>query len=168
MKNPLRIGALLFITAVVFIGLACQPPRNEPDEHMDSDEHYDEGIPLIYQMSFMQRYAAKLYLSGMEENWGLADIYAHEMEEITEVMIDGMYMDDGVNISELMESMFPPQLEQVEAAIDAKDKARFEEAYQTMIQTCNKCHESAEYGLVKITVPDSNPFAQDFSAPAEE
>ncbi len=139
MRNSLKILALLFITVTVFIAIACQP-RQEPAEHMDTDEHYDKGIPLIYQMSFMQRYATKLYFAGMEENWELANIYAHEMEEIAEVIVEGKYMDDGINVSELMDSMFPPQLEQVENAIDARDKSQFKDSYQAMVQTCSLNH----------------------------
>ncbi|MAO63500.1 MAG: hypothetical protein CL666_00725 [Balneola sp.] len=166
MKNSIKIFTSLIVTALIFIGIACQPQHEQQmTEHMDADEHYSEdSIPLIYHMSFIQRYATKLYFSGMEENWGLADIYAHELEEISEVIVDGNHMDDGVDVSTLMESMLPPQIESIEEAIDAQDRAMFEERYQTMIQTCNQCHQASDYGLVKVTVPETNPFAQDFSA----
>lgn len=166
MKNSFKLLASLFITALIFIGIACQPQHDQQmAEHMDTEEHYSEdSIPLIYHMSFIQRYATKLYFSGMEENWGLADIYAHELEEISEVIVDGMHMDDGVNVSSLMETMLPPQIEAIEEAIDEQDRAVFEERYQNMVQTCNQCHQASDYGLVKVTVPETNPFAQDFSA----
>jgi len=167
MKNSFKAGSVLLATTLIFIGIACQP-NHQSGEHMDSDEHYMDAVPLIYHMSFMQRYSVKLYFSGMEENWGLADIYAHEIEELTETIIDGNHMDDGVDVSGLLESMLPPQIVQMEAAIDAKDRNMFEENYQTMVQTCNQCHQAANYGLVRITVPETNPYNQDFSVPKDQ
>ncbi len=172
MKNQFRVLAALLITVLVFVGFACQPQSSEEPSvsetaHSDSDENYAETVPLIYHMSFIQRYSTKLYLAGMEENWGLADIYAHELEELSEVISEGNMMDDGIDISNLMSTMFPPQLEQVGEAIDNQDLSQFRQNYENMIQTCNQCHQAADYGLVKITIPEGNPFNQDFSAPAE-
>ncbi len=55
-------------------------------------------------------------------------------------------MDDGVDISGLLQTMLSPQLEQIGSAIDAGDKEIFEDNYQTMIQTCNQCHQAANHG----------------------
>ncbi len=161
MKNSHLAFFILLFTSLIFISMACQPQSNE---HKDTNESYfTDSIPLIYHMSFMQRYSTKLYFSGIEQNWALADIYAHEIEELTETIIKGKHVDDGVEVSELLENMLPPQIEHIEEAIDAKDVALFEQNYEAMIQTCNKCHQAANYGPVKITVPETNPFAQDFS-----
>lgn len=167
MKNSFKVGFVLLVTSLIFIGIACQP-NQQSGEHMDANEHYMGAVPLIYHMSFMQRYSVKLYFAGMEENWGLADIYAHEIEELTETIIEGNHMDDDVDVSGLLETMLPPQIEQIEDAIDAKDRNMFESNYQTMVQTCNQCHQAANYGLVQITVPETNPFNQDFSAPEDQ
>lgn len=169
MNNCLKVLALLLATTFLFIGISCQQTeRSEMDMHMDADEHYMNTVPLIYHMSFMQRYATKLYFSGMEENWELADIYAHEIEELSETIIEGNHMDDEVDVSGLLETMLPPQIELIENAIDAQDRQMFESNYQTMVQTCNQCHQAANYGAVKVSVPTVNPFAQDFSAPEQE
>ncbi|MDZ7808377.1 MAG: hypothetical protein U5K71_14895 [Gracilimonas sp.] len=172
MNNRAKILVATFITMLIFIGIACQPQQSqdsvsETETHMDSDEDYANTVPLIYHMSFIQRYSTKLYFAGLEENWGLADIYAHELEELSEVISEGNMMDDGIDISNLMETMLPPELEKLEEAIDNKNLTMFKQNYENMIQTCNQCHQAADYGLVKITIPKQNPFNQDFSAPSE-
>lgn len=121
-----------------------------------------KSLPLIYQMSFMSRYTHKLYLAGAAQNWELADIYSHEIEEIAVEIIEGNHVDDGVNISELMEAMLLPQIEQMEGAIDRGEPAHFEESYNTLIQTCNQCHDASNYGAVQVSIPQSNPFNQEF------
>lgn len=168
MNNILKVFTLLLTTIFLFIGIACQQQQPSEMGHMDSDEQYMDAVPLIYHMSFMQRYATKLYFSGMQENWELADIYAHEIEELSETIIDGNHMDDGVDVSGLLESMLPPQIELIEEAIDAQDQRMFESNYQTMIQTCNQCHQASDYGAVKVSVPTTNPFAQDFSVTSQD
>lgn len=162
MQNFHKIFGILLFTSMLFAGISCQNQSNSKP-HDDAKEKYAERVPLIYHMSFVQRYSTKLYLSGMEENWALADIYAHELEELAETIIEGNHVDDGVNVSNLMNTMLPPEIENIEAAIEAKDKAMFKRNYQTLVQTCNKCHEAANYGDVVITLPESNPYAQDFS-----
>lgn len=172
MISRVKILSATFITILIFISIACEPQPSqkivsEAETHMDSEENYANTVPLIYHMSFIQRYSTKLYFAGLEENWGLADIYAHELEELSEVIIEGDMIDDGINISDLMKTMLPPQIEKVEQAIDNKNLVMFKRGYENMIQTCNQCHQEADYGLVKITIPEQNHFNQDFSAPSQ-
>ena len=94
----------------------------------------------------------------------LADIYNHEIEEISEGIVASGEMHDGINVSQLIESMLLPQVERIEEAIDSGDREMFLDRYNVMIQTCNQCHAASDYGAVKVTVPQSNPFNQDFSA----
>ncbi len=163
MQNMVKIFGIFTITFLIFAGISCQQ-QSDSSTYKDADEQYADAAPLIYHMSFIQRYTTKLYFSGMEQNWALADIYAHEIEDISETIIEGNHIDDGVNVSQLMETMLPAEIEKMEAAIDAKDQAQFERNFQNLVQTCNKCHDAANYGAVKVKVPESNPFAQDFSA----
>lgn len=164
-KNSVLLLLALLITGVLFIGISGTN-NNSSEESAASDGYYniETGLPLIYHMSFISRYAAKLYFAGEAENWELADIYNHEIEEISENIIALGEVHDGANISQLMESMLLPQVEILEEAIDSGDREMFLDRYSVMIQTCNQCHEAADYGAVNVTVPEINPFSQDFSA----
>jgi hypothetical protein len=164
MKNKTVFFSTLLITLLIFIGLACNSDRDSvSQESIENTQAVVEEIPLIYHMSFISRYAQKLYFAGEAENWELADIYSHEIEEISADIVSRGEMHDGINISELMESMLLPQIEQLEEAIDSGDREMFMDRYSVMIQSCNSCHDASDYGAVKVTVPDVNPYAQDFS-----
>jgi hypothetical protein len=163
-NNTALFSSILLLTLFTFLGISCSS-----DSDSDSNgtvENYQsaiEEIPLIYHMSFISRYAQKLYFAGEAENWELADIYSHEIEEISADIVSRGEMHDGINISELMETMLLPQIEQLEEAIDSGDREMFMDRYSVMIQSCNSCHDASDYGAVKVTVPDVNPYAQDFS-----
>ncbi|MEX0608116.1 MAG: hypothetical protein WD016_04320 [Balneolaceae bacterium] len=163
MKNLHKLSGILLITTIILTGFACQDGE-ESSAQSNSEENYEAQLPLIYQMAFIDRYATKLYLAGVEENWALADIYAHELEEVSDMIIGGNYVDEGINRSELLETILLPQIEQMEVAIDSKDAELFQKNYQTMINSCNQCHSISQYGLIKITIPENNPYNQDFSA----
>ncbi|WP_340105541.1 hypothetical protein [Rhodohalobacter sp. 8-1] len=164
MQNKTVFFSTLLITLLIFIGLACTSDRNSgSQENIESTQIEVEEIPLIYHMSFISRYTQKLYFAGEADNWELADIYRHEIEEISADIVSRGETHDGINISELMESMLLPQIEQLEEAIDSGDREMFMDRYSVMIQSCNNCHDASDYGAVKVKVPDVNPYAQDFS-----
>ncbi len=84
MKNTTLLCSTLLITLLIFIEFACTADRNSGSQMNLEDNHTEiEEIPLIYHMSFISRYAQKLYFAGDAENWELADIYSHEIEEIS-------------------------------------------------------------------------------------
>ncbi|PWN07302.1 hypothetical protein [Rhodohalobacter mucosus] len=167
----LKLSVILFFTSVLFLALSCTSQSGEQNKQAPAaGEQIDEGeseIALIYRMSFINLYSQKLWFAGMQENWELADIYSHEIEEITDGIIRQNIIDDGINVSELMESMIAPQIELMEQAIDNRDSGQFENRFNTLIQTCNQCHTASNYGAVRITVPQTNPFNQDFT-PADK
>lgn len=164
MINLLKCASIFIISITLLFIYSCTSEADRADEIAANQEvSQSEEIPLIYHMSFISRYSKKLYFAGEAENWELADIYSHEIEEISEDIIARNEEHNGINISELMESMLLPQVESVEEAIDNGDREMFLDRYNVMIQSCNQCHTATDYGAVKITVPETNPFNQDFS-----
>lgn len=119
-------------------------------------------------MSFISRYAKKLYFAGDAGNWKLADIYNHEIEEIAGDIVARDEEHDGINISELMDSMLLPQIEKLEEAIDSGNREMFRDRYRVMVQSCNQCHTASDYGAVHVTVPETHSFNQDFSVSGSE
>ena len=69
--------------------LSCQAPKNESE------------YPLLETMGYYQRFSDKLWMSGINENWELANFYAHELEEVTEEFIRENVDHDGQNLSEI-------------------------------------------------------------------
>ena len=164
LKKSTILFPFLITIAVLFAGIACTNSQENDMELKEGHQAEEEGLPLIYHMSFISRYAKKLYFAGEAESWVLADIYNHEIEEISEGIVASGEMHDGINVSQLIESMLLPQVERIEEAIDSGDREMFLDRYNVMIQTCNQCHAASDYGAVKVTVPQSNPFNQDFNA----
>lgn len=161
-----------FLLVIIMMGLALSflvaseiisPEKTTTEHTVKSISDTDQIIPLIYHMSFMSQYTQKLYFAGEAENWELADLYSHEVEEIGEVLAEQGYEYHGIDVGELVAQMMLPQIEKVEDAIDAQDPRLFAENYQILIDSCNSCHVASEYEIIKLTIPEVNPYAQDFS-----
>lgn len=122
-----------------------------------------ESYPVLETMGYYQRFSHKLWLAGTNENWELADFYAHELEEVTERLIEGDLIHDDYNLSNLSESLFLPKIGKVEEAIKDRNVVLFREHYELMLSGCNLCHQTTKHAFIKISVPtDTTAFNQVF------
>lgn len=129
--------------------------HHEEEEDGHEDDHYE--VALV--MTHFQRHANKLWFAGENENWELAHFYTHELEESMEELEEKKVVDDGINVSKMVGTMGIPPLEGLEEAIDAKDTDKFKEAYNLLVQGCNKCHTAANYPFIEITTPTTPAFS---------
>jgi hypothetical protein len=123
-----------------------------------------EDYPVLETMGYYQRFSQKLWLAGKNKNWELADFYTHELEEVTERLIEGDVIHDDYNLSNLSEQMLLPKIEKVEEAIRQKDEVLFLDNYKLMISSCNLCHNTTKHNFIRITIPDDSvKWNQDFA-----
>lgn len=119
--------------------------------------------PVLETMGYYQRFTHKLYLAGTNGNWPLAAFYNHELEEVSEELINANVIHDDFNLSNLSESLLLPTIDYLEQAIEAKDQVLFMENYTAMISSCNLCHKTTGHSFIQITVPnDSTIWNQQF------
>ena len=148
---------ILFISGLVgVIGMQCSTQEKKEDNEAE--------YPVLETMGYYQRFSHKLWLAGKNENWELADFYTHELEEVSEELIENDVIHDDYNLSNLSQSMLLPKIEKVEEAIRKKDQVLFLDSYELMIGSCNLCHQATKHDFIKILVPnDSSVWNQDFS-----
>jgi len=119
---------------------------------------------LASYMATLQQYTHKLALSAAARNERAAGFYLHELEEMNETIVDDVPSYEGHAIGPLTETMLVPQVEAVEAALDAADWARVDAQLEQLVQSCNQCHQATEHGFIRIAVrTEVNPFAQSFA-----
>lgn len=121
----------------------------------DDDE---EELELVIEMSHLQRFAEKLYFAGVNENWELAKFYHHEIEETAEKIIKANIDEEGLNYSLLVKSMLVPTLVEVERVVEKNNLEIFNNAYETMVKSCNNCHTSTNHGYIKIITPEKQTY----------
>jgi hypothetical protein len=110
----------------------------------------------------------KLWFAGTSGNWPLA---AYELDELQEGLDDAVkYHPTHDKVPEPLDRLVPrytsSALEQLRHAVDAKDRAAFEKAFDALTAGCNGCHVAASFGFNVVKRPTAPPFTNQEFAPA--
>ena len=109
----------------------------------------------------------KLWFAGENGNWPLA---AYELDELQEGLDDAVkYHPTHEKVPEPLERLVPrytsSAMQQLHAAVDAKDKVAFVKAFDALTAGCNQCHEAARFSFNVVKRPTSPPFTNQEFAP---
>lgn len=148
-----------FLYMMFFLLLACQ--QNEDhfavlEKQIDSlskrvDSTYSPGLGEF--MVSMQLHHSKLWFTGKNGNWELANF---ELGEIRETLEDIQhYNRDRPEVKELP-MIFSP-LDSLKSAIEGKNLPAFTRSYISLTNTCNNCHQVTKHGFNKIKMPEAPP-----------
>jgi hypothetical protein len=109
----------------------------------------------------------KLYAAGQQKNWQLAAFELNEMRQALRRIGQTISNYRGSKVDNSVASIFTPSAEAMDAAIKAKDPAKFTSAYGELTASCNACHQGLEHPFLVVKVPDSAAAAtyadQDFA-----
>jgi len=111
-------------------------------------------------MSANQMRHTKLWFAGEADNWPLA---AYEVDELNEgfadvVRLHPTHKDSPQPLRDLVPALIDAPLEQLRSAIDARDKDRFEAAFDALTAACNACHRATHFGFNVVQRPTANPY----------
>ncbi len=120
-----------------------------------------DDVALIDAMSSLQYFTHKTSLAVDAKNAPLAEFYAHELEEILEELATVSEY-HGQPIAKLAETLLHPSFEQLETAIKQQQWSQSSEALDTMIDSCNQCHQATQHGFIQIERQSHNPYFQKF------
>ena len=108
----------------------------------------------------------KLWFAGANGNWPLA---AYELDELQEGLDDAVkYHPTHDKVPEPLANLVPrytsSALQQLRAAVEAKDKVAFATAFDALTAGCNQCHVLSNFGFNVVTRPTLPPFSnQEFT-----
>jgi hypothetical protein len=116
------------------------------------------GPELGAQMLELQIRHARLWQAGQARNWMLAQFQLAELRE----SFDGVVESNGEHaalqpqrLAEVLPAMVGPGLGQLQAAVDARDGAKFDAGYDALTDGCNRCHVAAGHGFLVLQRPQT-------------
>ncbi len=146
--------------SILLLGLTgCSRPA--PSVKKAAPLASDAVVPGLGEiMSLQQMRHTKLWLSGSAGNWPLA---AYELDELHEgfddvVRFHPTHKDAPLPLSQLVPKILGKPLQDLDAAITAKDPRRFESAYDALTAGCNSCHQATNFGFNVVVRPTANPY----------
>ena len=97
----------------------------------------------------------KLYYAGQAKNWKLAAFQLNELRQALARIGRTIPPHRKIEVDTAVASIFTDSAKEVDAAIKAKDPARFAASYEGMTAACNACHVGMEHPFLVIKVPDA-------------
>ena len=161
-----------FFTFAILLALlssACRQPSPAPATLSNAAaEAYAPGLGEI--MTLQQMRHTKLWLAGEAGNWDLA---AYEIKELVEgfddvVKFHPTHEESPVAPKDAIPRMMTVPLMELGAAVDKKDTKGFEQAYDTLTNACNDCHQATNFGFNVVQRPAMNPYPNQVFAPARK
>jgi hypothetical protein len=153
-----KIYALLILALVILTGYLWNKVS------VLEQEIAAQSVPGLYEsMTQMQLITHKLAYAIDYENEALVDFYIHELEELTEDIIESGMIYHGYPVAELTESMLEPAIERLEEAVEVSDWNGIKNQFRVLVNSCNSCHAATDYPHIIITErSEINPFNQRF------
>jgi hypothetical protein len=117
-------------------------------------------------MTATQMSHSKLWFAGQAGNWPLA---SYELEELKEGFADivtyhPVHKGSPQPISEILPQITALPLSKLSTAIESGNETAFREAFDSLTDACNACHQAENFGFNVITRPGVNPYTnQQFS-----
>ncbi|MBK1835409.1 hypothetical protein [Roseibacillus ishigakijimensis] len=171
MKAPsgllLCCGFLLFPLWVILMEQGAA--QNEEEENFGPalQPVVEETPPeLAGYMSELGRLTHKMALAADADNRELAQFYRYESQVQLETIQREVPEYEGHPIALLVGRMALPAFARMETILTEDDSSRDDllTGLDTVVQSCNQCHQATDHGFLKITRgTESNPFNQSFA-----
>ena len=151
---PGWIVALALTASLGGAPAGAQTPAPQPDYHPSMGD--------LMTMAVQPRHT-KLGIGGKARNWPYAAYEASELKNAFGRIARTIPSFNGNDTAALVSARIKPQLDELEAAIKARDPHRFDVAYAEVTKACNVCHRSLNHDAVVIKAPDAASYPdQDF------
>ena len=141
-----HMAAVAALVTAISCPVAAAEEASEP-----SRQPYSPRLGDIMGITQLRHF--KLWYAGNVKNWALAN---YELVQINAVFQDAARLFPNVPVAD-MRSMAQPS-EEIRRAIEAKDSAKFENAFKKLTSACNSCHEAAGIGFINMRVPMTSPM----------
>jgi len=162
----LALAAVLALSCGRAVQAPPPAPTAAPAAVSPAAPAYVPGLGEL--MAFQQMRHAKLWFAVQSGNWQLAQYEVDELKEgfDTVARLHPTQKGSPVPIDQAIESIVKSPLEKLGDAIGKKDRRAFADAYDTLTEGCNACHQATDHGFNVVQRPKSNTFSnQSFEPP---
>lgn len=107
----------------------------------------------------------KLWLAGNAGNWELADYEIDELKEGLEDAAKYVPVYKNTPVGPMIESTIKKPIDDVEAAIKARDRNKFTASFDKLTEACNSCHAASNRAFIVVQRPSGVQFPNQSFAP---
>ena len=177
MRDLRRVSGLILAASIGVLAAGCQshaasseaggaaPTVNAKDlDALKADIELLKGKApsASVAMADVGFHYSNLWFAGQAKNWPLATFYYNETRNHVRWMIrinptpkgpDGMPVD----LKGIFDAIDTSTFAALKTVIDAKDAAKFDAAYRTVLESCYQCHKAVGRPYLRPMVPKTPP-----------
>jgi len=164
LKKSAAVAALA--AACVLIAPPGRPADAQPGAPAAAapQPDYHPSLGDLMTMAVQPRHT-KLGIAGRERNWAYVTYESSELRNAFNRIARTTPVYRKNQLSDLFASQMIPALDDLDAAIKAKNAAKFDAAYGRITESCNTCHSTLDHAFVVIRAPQASPYTdQDLRA----
>jgi hypothetical protein len=159
MRTPIPTAWLALGGAVLALGLAGAAGQAPAQQPVQPDYHPSLGD--LMTMAVQPRHI-KLGLAGRAREWGYLTYEASELRNAFNRVARTVPTYRGQDMAAMVAANIKDPLDQLDAAIKAKDGRRFDAAYRSVTHACNTCHQGLGHPEVMIQVPHAEMYPDQY------
>ena len=166
--KKITMAAVAALAAALALSAANSQEMREHDmgEKASAAGRYSPGLGEI--MSLQQMRHSKLWFAGSARNWNLTGYEVDELKEGFEDVAKLFTTVNGVSLAPVVDAIKSKEIADLEKAVEAKDRAKFASAFDTLTAACNACHQTTRHAFISIQRPTSLPYTNQSFAPARQ
>lgn len=155
-NSTYETGRFLIIISLFSCLVSCNQNDKKVANLEKQVKELKQELKKVYKPGFgdimgsIQTHHLKLWFSGSNKNWELAEFEIHEIEELFEDL--EVYLADRNEAQYI--PMIKPVLETLDKTIKEKNFEQFEKDFSLLTNTCNSCHTITNHDYIKIKIPD--------------
>lgn len=151
-----QVAALLVLgSASLVMGHAAAEDARTRTANDPQLPDFRPGLDDLMTMLVQPRHI-KLHASAEAKNWELAAFQLRELRSSFRRISQYLPQYRGKDVDQTIASTMAPVLSSLEAAIKAKDSAKFRTSYESLTSSCNACHSIMEHAFLVVKVPGSS------------
>jgi hypothetical protein len=108
-------------------------------------------------MTTIQLHMGKLWFAANAGNWKLSEYELGELREATESAKALHETKNGVNISNVLDSVIQTQIAELAQSIQRKNRSDFQKNYDETLSACNGCHVESDHAFIHVVRPSAPP-----------
>jgi hypothetical protein len=155
----------LWVLAVVLAAVSCSRPSGNGDNATTpaaapsaAQPDYHPSFGDLMTMAVQPRHI-KLGVAGKARNWEYAAYETSELKNAFARVQRTIPTYRKTDLKPLIDGSVKIPIDQLDAAVKAKDAAGFDVAYAELTKACNTCHQQLDHAFVVIKAPDASPYA---------
>ena len=152
------------LCAAALAACLTYPARSEDAPFAQRADVQPPSVGALSDMmiSILHRHAI-LWMAGASNNWPLAE---YEARQLKTRFVEAAQAYRNIPVATI--SAATKALDDLSAAITARNKSQLAPRFIELTRTCNTCHVSAGVGFVVIETPRTSPFTNQSFAPASK